>query len=205
MNKIVIGVDEVGAGPLAGPLCVCAAAIDEGKIRVEGVTDSKKLTPIKREILFPLIEESIIGRSIIWIEPHEVDEINIYEARRKAMALAIDELLEKLNKLNYRGEEIEVKVDGGNLHLKTKNDLQIEYIIKGDEREYAIGCASIIAKVERDRLMIGLADEYVQYGFERHKGYGTKEHIKAIREFGLCGIHRKSFCRKFMKGKNIRA
>lgn len=183
--KYIAGVDEVGRGPLAGPV-VCAAVImplDEASI-IEGIDDSKKLSAKKREFLAQKVKERAIAYSLFQIEADEIDEINILNAVKKCMVGAAEGLSVK--------PDI-VLVDGLDTHLK----LDAEYIIKGDSKSYTIGCASVLAKVYRDKLMEDYAKIYPEYSFEKHKGYGTATHIKAIREFGLCPIHRISFTKKF--------
>jgi len=209
MSKIIIGVDEVGAGPLAGPLLVYATCIYENdKNKIIGITDSKKISPKKRAELAKIIPLNIIDSSYIYIDEKTIDQINIYEARRLGMIKVINAIIEKINNkehINY--DDIAIKIDGTNLHLDTFvsveekeqltiQKLNIEYIIKGDEKEYAISLASILAKVQRDNLMIELSNQYPEYGFDKHKGYGTKLHINAIKKYGLSPIHRKTFCTK---------
>lgn len=179
----VAGVDEVGRGPLAGPV-VCAAVIMPKDNIIEGVTDSKKLTEKKRESLDKEIREKAISYCIFEIEPSEIDQINILEAVKKCMVSAVKGL--KVT------PDITL-VDGVNTHL----DINAEYITKGDLLSYTIGCASIIAKVYRDNLMVEYAKTYPDYSFEKHKGYGTKTHIDKIKEIGPCKIHRKTFIKNF--------
>ena len=178
--KYVCGVDEVGRGPLAGPV-VCAAVIMPLDDIIEGVDDSKKLTAKKREILSGKILKKAIACRICAVEPQIIDRINILQATRLCMKNAI--------------EGLEVKPDfvltDGNMTL----DITIPQrsIIKGDALSYSIGAASIVAKVHRDKLMKEYAEIYPQYGFETNVGYGSKKHTEAIKEFGLTPIHRRSF------------
>ncbi len=179
----IAGVDEVGRGPLAGPV-VCAAVIMPKDNIIQGVTDSKKLTEKKRETLDKEIKEKAISYCIFQIEPEEIDKINILEAVKKCMVSAV------------KGLKVVpdiTLVDGVNTHL----DINAEYITKGDFLSYTIGCASIIAKVYRDNLMVEYAKTYPDYSFEKHKGYGTKTHIDKIKEIGPCKIHRKTFIKNF--------
>lgn len=181
--KLIAGVDEVGRGPLAGPV-VCAAVIMPIDQLIEGVNDSKKLTEKKREKLYDIILEKALAYNIHEISEREIDEINILNAVKKCMVEAV------------RGLKIQpdiTLVDGVDTHL----DINAEYVIKGDAKSYNIACASIIAKVYRDRLMTEYAREFSSYGFEKHKGYGTKTHIESIKEKGPCRLHRKTFIKNF--------
>ncbi len=181
--KYVAGVDEVGRGPLAGPV-VCSAVILPLDDIIEGVDDSKKLSKKKRETLFDKIIEKAISYSICQIEPKEIDEINILQATKKCMKACIESLKVKPDV---------VLVDAVKLDVSVKT----VPIIKGDLKSYSIGAASILAKVYRDRLMEEYSIKYPQYGFERNSGYGTKEHIEKIKEIGSCPIHRKTFIKNF--------
>lgn len=182
--KYVCGVDEVGRGPLAGPV-VCAAVIMPLDDIIEGVDDSKKLSEKKRDMLSQKIPEKAIACRICLIEPQIIDEINILQATRLCMKNAV--------------EGLDVKPDfvitDGNMTL----DIAVpqKSIIKGDSLSYTIGCASIVAKVHRDALMTKYAELYPGYGFADNKGYGTKMHIDAIIRAGLCPIHRRSFTTKW--------
>lgn len=181
--KFIAGVDEVGRGPLAGPVvcCACIMPLDD---LIEGVTDSKKLTEKKRDALDKVIKEKAISYSIKEISPEEIDEINILNAVKKCMTEAVLGLEVK--------PDITI-VDGIDTHLP----INAEYVIKGDLNSYTVGCASILAKVYRDKLMERLAPLYPEYGFEKHKGYGTKVHIEKIKEIGPCKLHRKTFIKNF--------
>ena len=176
----VCGVDEAGRGPLAGPVCAAAVILPKNFI-IEGVNDSKKLSEKKREALYDVIKETALSYSIAFATVEEIEEINILNATMLAMKRAV-EGLDTPADFAY--------IDGN----KTPNlSIPCEYIIKGDARSMSVAAASILAKVTRDRLMLGYADTYPQYKFEKHKGYGTKVHMDAIREFGPCPIHRRSF------------
>ncbi len=181
---LIGGVDEVGRGPLAGPV-VCASVIMPLDDIIEGVDDSKKLSKKKRELLYDKIIEKAISYSIKQVEPSVIDEINILNATKQCMKNAIETLSIKPSV---------VLIDA------VKLDLNVETfsIIKGDLKSYTIGCASIIAKVYRDRLMEEYSKIYPEYGFEKHSGYGTKQHITAIKEIGACPIHRKTFIKNFL-------
>lgn len=182
--KYICGVDEVGRGPLAGPV-VCAAVIMPLDDIIEGVDDSKKLTAKKREILSEKILEKAIACRICRVEPQIIDEINILQATRLCMKNAVE------------GLEIapDFVLTDGNMTL----DISIPQrsLIKGDALSYSIGAASIVAKVHRDKLMKEYAKVYPQYGFESNVGYGSKKHIEAIKEFGLTPLHRRSFTKKW--------
>ena len=184
--QYIAGVDEVGRGPLAGPV-VCAAVImplDEDKL-VIGVDDSKKLSEKKREQLAEEIKARALCYTIIEIDEKTIDEINILEATRLGMKKAIESL------------EIppEVVLTDGNMTIDTH--FPQHSVIHGDALSYSIGAASIIAKVYRDKMMDKLAETYPHYGFEKNKGYGTAAHIQGIKEHGLCPIHRRTFTKKF--------
>ncbi len=182
-KKYIAGVDEVGRGPLAGPV-VCASVIMPLDDIIEGVNDSKKLTEKKREELYPKIKEKAIAYCIQEVSEEEIDQINILNAVRKCMVLAVENLSVK--------PDITL-VDGNDIGLK----INAEYIVKGDLNSYTIACASIIAKVYRDNLMKEYAKQYPEYSFEGHKGYGTKEHIQKIKEIGPCKLHRRTFIKNF--------
>lgn len=181
--KFIAGVDEVGRGPLAGPV-VCAAVIMPLDDIVEGINDSKKLSEKKRESLDAAIREKAIALSIAEISAEEIDEINILEATLKCMKVAAEGLSVKPDLLLVDALKPDVA-------FKTKG------IIKGDAKSYNIGAASIVAKVYRDNLMRRYAEEYPEYAFEKNKGYGTKVHIDALKENGYCKIHRKTFIKNF--------
>ena len=179
----VAGVDEVGRGPLAGPVVCCAVIMPKDQF-IEGVDDSKKLTEKKREALYEIIKQKALAYCIKEISQEEIDRINILEAVKKCMTEAVN------------GLEIKpdiTLVDGVDTHLP----INAEYLTKGDSKSYTIGCASILAKVYRDRLMAEYSKEYPEYGFEKHKGYGTKIHIEKIKEIGPCKLHRKTFIKNF--------
>lgn len=190
-HNFICGIDEAGRGPLAGPVVV-ASVIFGVNNRISGVKDSKKLTEKKRESLFGQIINSCLEYNIEIINNKVIDGINILNATM----LGMEKCLEGMKNTNYK-----LLVDGN--YFKLKDDAHKKYdfqtIIGGDDKIYEISCASILAKVTRDRLMLGYNDKYPQYLFSKNKGYGTKEHINRIREFGICEIHRETFCRKFMQ------
>lgn len=182
-QKLICGIDEVGRGPLAGP--VVAAAIVMPKEKIEGVKDSKKLTKKRREVLDGEIRAKALALGFGISSPQEIDEINIKEATIKAMEEALATLRKTL-------EPDLVLVDAEKIHT----DLEIEALIKGDDISYNIACASIVAKVFRDRLMEDYAKIYPGYSFETNMGYGTKAHREALAERGYTPIHRLSFLTK---------
>ena len=185
-KKLVCGIDEAGRGTLAGPVVVAAVIMPEDSF-IEGVNDSKKVSEKKREKLYDEITENAIAWSVGIIDQNEIDEINILNATKKGLTTALTELKEK--------PDI-ILVDA----LTKIDTLGIPYesIIKGDAKSYSIAAASIIAKVTRDRIMRQWDEIYPQYGFINHKGYGTKAHIDAIKQYGLCPLHRKSFTKNFI-------
>jgi len=184
----VAGVDEAGRGPLAGPV-VAAAVIFPKEFILDGVDDSKKLSARKREELFIMISQQAISIGIGIIDHKVIDRINILKATHAAMRRALENLTIKPD---Y------VLVDGNTFNHDT---LRFQNIIGGDAKSFTIAAASIIAKVTRDRLMCELDICFPQYGFARHKGYGTPQHIEAIRTFGICEIHRKSFHPSSLQGE----
>lgn len=183
--KYICGVDEVGRGPLAGPV-VCAAVIMPCDRIVDGVDDSKKLSAKERERLSSLILERAVACRISLVEPQIIDRINILQATRLCMKNAVGGL----------DPAPDFVITDGNMTL----DINIpqQSIVKGDALSYTIGCASIVAKVYRDALMDEIAVTYPGYGFEKNKGYGTPAHIRALGERGICPVHRKSFVKKWM-------
>ncbi len=186
--KLVAGVDEAGRGPLAGPVCAAAVILPEDLV-IEGINDSKKLTEKKREQLFDVIINSAIAYSIEFSSPQVIDEINIKQATSLAMHNAV-------KNLDIHADF--VIIDGND---KIPYDIPYKYVIKGDAKSQTIAAASILAKVSRDRLMLELDKEYPEYGFAKHKGYGTKIHCEAIQKYGILPIHRKSFMTAKVLGK----
>lgn len=184
--KYIAGIDEAGRGPLAGPVVVACVILPENSM-IEGVNDSKKVSESKREKLYDLITQEAISYGIGIIYQEEIDEINILQATKKAVTEAIKQMKIKPNI---------IMVDA----LNGIDTMGIPYksIIKGDAKCYSIAAASIIAKVTRDRIMREWDKVYPEYGFASHKGYGTAKHIAAIKEFGPCPIHRRSFITKFI-------
>lgn len=189
----IAGVDEVGRGPLAGPVVAAAVVLPED-FDVLGIDDSKKLSEKKREKLFPVIKEKAIAFGIGMVDNKVIDDINILQATKKAMTMAVDELNRMLEANGSRQADYilfdAMKID----------DIKIpqESVIKGDAKVLAIAAASIIAKVTRDRIMAEYAAEYPGYSFEKNKGYGTKQHYEGIKKQGICPIHRKTFLKKVL-------
>lgn len=184
----VCGIDEAGRGPLAGDVFAAAVIFDEGTV-IEGINDSKKLTEKKREQLFDEIISKARAYCIARASVEEIEELNILQADFRAMERA------------YNGLGVPagiVLVDGNQL---PEINARMRYVIKGDATSASIAAASILAKVSRDRYMKQMAEIYPQYGFDKHKGYGTKAHYAAVEQYGLCEIHRKSFFKKFYEKK----
>lgn len=175
------GVDEVGRGPLNGPVVASCVVLPKGFI-LEGLTDSKKLTHKKRDIFYDYIITHALAYGLGFVEPEEIDKINIYQASKKAMLIAIDEVRSKIN-LEH------VLIDAMPLEL----DIGTTSIIKGDAKSISIAAASVIAKVTRDRLMDELDLKYPMYGYKNHRGYATKKHLEAIEKYGLIEGYRNSF------------
>lgn len=180
----ICGVDEAGRGPLAGPVCAAAVILPE-HLQIPGLNDSKKLSDKKRRDLFPIIKEQAIAYGIAFATVEEIDEINILQATFLAMERAVAQM---------NGQADFALIDG---NREPKLDIESMAVVKGDSRSASIAAASILAKVTRDDYMEELASKYPQYGFEVHKGYGTKRHYQALEEFGMCPAHRRSFLKKF--------
>ena len=182
-ENLIAGIDEAGRGPLAGPL-VCACVIMPKTDLIDGIDDSKKLSPKKREELFEKIVQNAIAYSIIEIDEKTIDEINILNATKLGMKKALESLKVKPEIILTDAVRIETEISQQN-------------IIHGDGLSYNIAAASILAKVYRDRLMQKLSLSYPQYLFAQHKGYGTKQHIENLKKFGPCPHHRKTFIKNF--------
>lgn len=184
-GALVAGIDEAGRGPLAGHVYAAAVILPENTV-IEGLNDSKKLSEKKREELYDVIVEKALAYKICWADCETIDKINIRNATLKAMKEAAEGLFVCPAK---------ILVDGNAL---PETEIPAEYVIKGDSKSMAISAASILAKVTRDRYIKELDEVYPQYGFAKNKGYGTADHIAAIREFGPCPIHRKTFIKNFI-------
>lgn len=180
-NKYICGVDEVGRGPLYGPVVACAIVMKKNYKNNE-INDSKKLTEKKRESLYDEIINNSVSYGIGVISAKTIDKINILEATKLAMKDAINECNKKI-KIDH------ILIDAVKLDI----NIPSTSIIKGDEKSFSIACASIIAKVTRDRMMIEDSKKHKEYGFDKHKGYGTKKHIEAVKTYGVLKDHRKSF------------
>ena len=186
-HALICGCDEAGAGPLAGPVYAAAVVLPVG-LEIPGLNDSKKLTEKKRETLFPIIKELAAEWSVACVDAKEIDETDILSARMKAMQLAIDGL--------DRAPDFAL-IDGNRDHGRTAAiTTPHRCIVKGDSLSASIAAASILAKVSRDHWMLEMAEQYPQYCFEKHKGYGTKLHYERLRQFGPCPIHRRTFLKK---------
>ncbi len=185
---IICGVDEAGRGPLAGPVCAAAVILPFG-CDIPGLNDSKKLTEKQRERMFPIIQEKAIAYGIAYADVEEIESLNILSAALLAMNRAIA-ALDVVPTLAL--------IDGN-----TTRDITVpaQSVVGGDGKCACIAAASVLAKVSRDRRMVQLAEEYPQYGFEKHKGYGTKAHYAALDTYGACPVHRQSFLKKYYAGK----
>ena len=185
--KNICGIDEAGRGPLAGPVVVAGVIMPENSM-IEFVNDSKKVTEKRREKLYDVIKEEAISYSIAVIDQDVIDEMNILNTTKKGVTDVVDGLEIKPDLILVDALE----------HINTRG-IPYEPLIKGDARCYNIAAASILAKVTRDRIMRQWDEIYPQYGFLSNKGYGTAKHIEAIKQYGLCPIHRKSFTKHFTK------
>jgi len=184
-ETLICGIDEAGRGPLAGPVVVGACIMPKNSY-IEGVNDSKKLSEKKREMLYDRITKEAISYSVGIVDEKTIDEINILQATKLATVYAIGRL------------ETKPELILADALKDLDTPIKVNSIVKGDSTSYSIACASIIAKVTRDRMICGLDKKYPNYGFAKHKGYGTKAHIDAIKQFGPCEIHRRTFIKKFM-------
>lgn len=181
---LICGVDEAGRGPLAGPVCAAAVILPK-KLEIIGLNDSKKLTDKRRRELFPIIKEAAIAYGIAMVDHKVIDEINILQATYEAMRQAIAQLPVR--------PELAL-VDG---NRSADFGVPVETVVHGDSLSASIAAASVLAKVSRDDYMLEMEKKYPGYGFEIHKGYGTKAHYQALRQHGACPIHRMSFLKKF--------
>jgi len=184
--KYIAGIDEAGRGPLAGPVVVGVVIMKPDSF-IEGINDSKKISESKREKLYEQITEEAMAWSVGIVTEKEIDELNILNATKKALEKALDSLQIRPDRILVDALE----------HIDTKGVLYTS-VIKGDAKIYSISAASIIAKVTRDRIMREYDEVYPEYGFAKHKGYGTAAHIGAIKEHGPCPLHRKTFIKNFV-------
>lgn len=182
--RLICGVDEAGRGPLAGPVCA-AAVILPRDLLIPGLNDSKKLSDVRRRELFPIIQAQALAFGIGFASHEEIDQINILQATFLAMGRALEQLKIKPDL---------ALIDG---NRQTDFGINVETVVKGDSRSANIAAASVLAKVSRDDVMLEFSRQYPEYGFDIHKGYGTRAHYDALRRFGPCPIHRMSFLRKF--------
>lgn len=180
---LICGVDEAGRGPLAGPVCAAAVILPKGLV-IPGLNDSKKLSDKRRRELFPIIQQEAVSFGIAFASQEEIDEINILQATFLAMRRAIDQL----------NPQPEFALIDGN--RETDFGVPCKTVIKGDSLSANIAAASVLAKVTRDNWMMEAAEKYPGYGFEIHKGYGTKAHYAALEKLGPCPIHRRTFLKK---------
>lgn len=187
MNRVfaglVAGVDEVGRGPLAGPVTAAAVVLNPAR-RVNGLRDSKQLGPARREVLASRIRDRALAWSVAWCDPAEIDSLNIFQASLLAMRRSI---------MGLRIDPDRVEIDGRHVVLPDGWTCEVEAFVGGDARRRAISAASIVAKVHRDRVMACLDDVYPRYGFAAHKGYPTPAHLRALSRFGPTPVHRRSF------------
>lgn len=183
--RLVAGVDEAGRGPLAGPVYAAAVILPENAV-IEGLNDSKKLSEKKREQLYDVITETAVSWSVFSVDESIIDEINILKSTHMAMNCAVK---------NLSVQPDYVIIDGNSI---SDMELPHETIVGGDAKCMAIAAASVLAKVSRDRYITEIAEKYPQYGFEKHKGYGTRDHVQAIRRYGACPIHRRTFLKKIL-------
>lgn len=195
----VCGIDEAGRGPIAGPVCAAAVILDPEN-PIEGLNDSKKLTPKKREALYEEIWDKALAASVSCAFVSEIDETDILSADLLAMSRAFDGMCVKPEIVLVDGDVLPELFDPFNDN-KVRFGGTVKNVIGGDAKSEAIAAASILAKVRRDEEMCRLAEKYPQYGFEKHKGYGTKAHYAAIEKYGLCPIHRRTFLKKYLAGK----
>lgn len=182
--QVICGVDEAGRGPLAGPVCAAAVILPK-HLEIPGLTDSKKLSDKKRRELLPLIQEQAVAYGISFASEREIDEINILQATFLAMKRALAQL---------NGQADFALIDG---NRETDFGLPVKTVVKGDSLSANIAAASVLAKVSRDDVMLELAKQYPEYGFDVHKGYGTRAHYAALEAYGPCPIHRMTFLKKF--------
>ena len=192
----IAGIDEAGRGPLAGPVVVACVIMPKDSM-IEGVNDSKKISEKKREKLYEEIINEAVAYGVGIISQEEIDRINILNATKEGVTTAIKEM-EKDLKSKQRGfDKPEIILVDALTKIDTDH-IPYRSIIKGDAKSYSIAAASIIAKVTRDRIMRQWAEVYPEYGFEKHKGYGTVAHITSIKEYGLCPLHRRSFVKNIV-------
>lgn len=194
--KSICGIDEAGRGPLAGPVVVASVIMPEHSM-IEGVNDSKKVSEKKREMIYEQIIQEAVAYGVGIIGQQEIDKINILNATKEGLTTCIKELEKDLQEKKREFEKPDIILVDALTKINT-DGISYQSIIKGDAKSYSIAAASIIAKVTRDRIMRQWDEVYPEYGFEKHKGYGTKVHIAAIKEYGPCPLHRKTFIKNFI-------
>ena len=192
----IAGIDEAGRGPLAGPVVVACVVMPKDSM-IEGVNDSKKVSEKKREKLYDEIINEAIAYGVGIVSQQEIDKINILNATKEGLTTAIREMEKDLKEKNRGFDKPEIILVDALTKIDTDH-IPYRSIIKGDSKSYSIASASIIAKVTRDRIMRQWDEVYPMYGFARHKGYGTSAHITAIKEYGLCPLHRRSFVKNII-------
>lgn len=192
----ICGIDEAGRGPLAGPVVVASVIMPKDSL-IEGINDSKKISEKKREMLYEKIVEEAVAYGVGIIAQEEIDRINILNATKEGLKACIKELEQDLKNKSRGFEKPDIILVDALTKIDT-DGISYQSIIKGDAKSYSIAAASIIAKVTRDRIMRQWAEVYPEYGFEKHKGYGTAVHISALKEYGACPLHRKTFIKKFI-------
>ena len=192
----IAGIDEAGRGPLAGPVVVACVVMPRDSM-IDGVNDSKKVSEKKREKLYDEIIQEAIAYGVGIISQEEIDKINILNATKEGLTLAIKEMEKDLKEKQRGFEKPEIILVDALTKIDTDH-IPYRSIIKGDAKSYSIAAASIIAKVTRDRIMREWDEVYPMYGFAKHKGYGTASHIAAIKEYGLCPLHRRSFVKNIV-------
>lgn len=192
----IAGIDEAGRGPLAGPVVVACVVMPRDSM-IEGVNDSKKVSEKKREKLYEQITEEALGFGVGIISQEEIDRINILNATKEGLTAAIKEMEKDLKEKKREFEKPEIILVDALTKIDTDH-IPYKSIIKGDAKSYSIAAASIVAKVTRDRIMRAWDEVYPMYGFEKHKGYGTAAHVAAIKEYGLCPLHRRSFVKNIV-------
>ena len=192
----IAGIDEAGRGPLAGPVVVACVMMPRNSM-IEGVNDSKKVSEKKREMLYDIIIEEAIAYGVGIIPQEEIDRINILNATKEGLTIAIKEMEKNLKEKELGFDKPDIILVDALTKIDTDH-IPYKSIVKGDAKSYSIAAASIIAKVTRDRIMRQWDEVYPMYGFSKHKGYGTVAHIAAIKEYGLCPLHRRSFVKNIV-------
>lgn len=208
-KRWVIGVDEVGRGALAGPIQATAVLIDTSNIKekiarlpeesikvFQTLNDSKKVTPTRRQKLVEPIEEVVLAYKSVLYDANEIDSLGIEETNQLALTNSVKALAESKD---IDQENLVVLIDGNGIRGERLGDIKSEAILKGDGRSAAIAMASILAKTQRDTLMVSFDEQFSEYGFAKNKGYGSADHIAAIKEYGASDIHRNSFCGNFIE------